>query len=131
MAGGGERQLGVGDAEFRQGALAAAADANHLFEGVVGAASEGEQAVAGAQHTKQRRCYGVGTTDKLQAHGRRLGLQHPGKHPIQQLPALIAMAVAAHRSEVLAAESLGGESLEHPGQPRLHLAGVVGGGSGG
>ena len=52
MAGGGERQLGVGDAEFRQGALAATADANHLFEGVVGAAGEGEQAVAGAQHTK-------------------------------------------------------------------------------
>ena len=72
----------------------------------------------------------MGTTDKLQAHGRRLGLQHPGKHPIQQLPALIAVAVAAHRSEVLAAESLGGESLEHSGQPRLHLAGVVGGGSG-
>ena len=73
----------------------------------------------------------MGTTDKLQSHGRGFRLQHPGKHPIDYLPALIAMAVAAHRSEMLAAEPLGGEGIEHPGQPRLHLTGVVGGGSSG
>jgi len=36
----------------------------------------------------------VGAAHELQAHGRRLGTQHPGENPIEDLPAQITVAVA-------------------------------------
>ena len=118
-------ELVVGDAEFGQGSLALAADANHLLEGVVGAARERQQAIAGAQHAIQRGGNGMGATHKLQPHGGGFGLQHPGEDPIQHLPAQIAMAVATHRGEVVHPQALGPKGLQHPLQPRLHTGAAL------
>ena len=116
----------VDDAELRQGALAAAADADHLFKGVVGAAGEGQQAITGTQHAVERRGDGMGAAHELEPHGRGLGLQHPGEHPIEHLTAQVAMAVAAHRGEVMHPETLGRKGRQHPLQPWLHAGAALG-----
>ena len=113
-------ELVVNDAELRQGTLAAAADADHLLQGVVRATGEGQQAIPGTQHAKQGCSNGVGAAHELQPHGGGLGLQHPCKHPIEHLTAQIAMAVAAHRGEVVHPQALGRERRQDPLQPRLH-----------
>ena len=107
-------ELGIGNAKVGQRPLAAAPDANHLFQGVVGAPGDCQQPVTGAQHPKQGRGDGMGATHKLQPHGGRLGLQHPGKHPVQNLAALIPVAVATHRSEVLGAQPFRRKGVQDP-----------------
>ena len=69
----------------------------------------------------------MGAAHKLEPHRRRLRLQHPGKDPIEHLTALVAVAVATHRGEMLNPYALGRHGLEHPGQPRTHRPGVGGG----
>ena len=108
------------DAELRQGALAGAPQPDHLLEGVVGAAGDRQQPVPGTQHPEQGGGDRVGAADELQPHGGGLRLEHACEHPIQHLPPLIAMAVAAHRGEVVDPQPLGGEGVQHPLQSRPH-----------
>ena len=69
----------------------------------------------------------MGTADELKAHRRRLGPHDAGEHPVEDLAAQIAMAVTAHRSEVVHPHPLGGESGQHALQPRPHAGGAQGG----
>jgi hypothetical protein len=62
----------------------------------------------------------MGATDELQSYGGGFGLKHPGKDPIQGVAALVPMAIAAHRSEVLGSDPLGGHGRQHCGQSRLN-----------
>jgi hypothetical protein len=57
----------------------------------------------------------MGATDELQSYGSGFGLKHSGKNPIQGFAALVAMAIAAHRSEVLGSDPLGGHGRQHSG----------------
>ena len=121
-----ERQFVVGDAEVGQGAGAAAPQADHFFQCVVGAAGEREQPITGPQHPEEGRRDGMGAAHELHPHGGRLGLQHPGEHPIEGLAAEVAVAVAAHRGKVMHPQALDREGRQHPLQ-----AGAHGGGAGG
>ena len=56
----------------------------------------------------------MGAAHKLEPNGGRLGLEHPGKDPIQDLAALIPVAVATHRSEVLGTQPFRRKGLQHP-----------------
>ena len=56
----------------------------------------------------------MGAAHKLEPHGGRLGLEHPGKHPIQNLAALIPVAIATHGGEVLGAQPFRRKGLQHP-----------------
>ena len=122
-----ERQFVVGDAELSQGAGAAAPQADHFFQSVVGAAGEREQPIARPQHPEEGCGDGMGAAHELHPHGGGLGLQHPGEHPVQGFAALVAVAVAAHRGEVLHPQALGREGRQHPLQPGPHGSGAGGG----
>jgi hypothetical protein len=61
----------------------------------------------------------VGATDELQSYGGGFGLKHPGEYPIQGVAALVPMPIAAHRSEVLGSDPLGGHRRQNRGQPGL------------
>ena len=108
------------DAELGQGAVAAAAQTNHLLEGVVGAAGDRQQTIARAQHAKQGSGDGVGAADELQPHRRGFRAKHPGKDAIERVAAQIVVAVTTHRGEVVGAHPLGLKGRQHLGQLGLH-----------
>ncbi len=121
---GGELEFVVMDAELSQGALAAAAQTDHLLEGVVGAAGDRQQPIAWTQHAKQGSGDGVGAADELQPHRRCFSAKHPGKDAIERVAAQIVVAVTADGGEVVGAHPLGLKGRQHLGQLGLHRSGA-------
>ena len=68
----------------------------------------------------------MGSTDELQPNSGGLSPQNARKHSIEHVPALITMAVAGQRSEVLRPKPLVSEGIEHPLQSLLHSSGAKG-----
>ena len=118
-----QRQFLVGNAEVPKGSLPLTSQTDHLFQGVVGTPSDGHHAIARTKHSKQGCSNGMGTADELQSHRCGFCAQHPGEHPIDHLPPLIAVAITAHRGEVLNPHPFRRKSVQNPSQPGRNSGG--------
>ena len=65
----------------------------------------------------------MGAANELQSNRCGFRTQHPGEHPIDHLPPLVAVAVTAHRGEVLNTHPFGCKSVQNPPQPRRNRSG--------
>ena len=110
----GQRQFVVSDTELGQRALPLLPQTDDLLEGVVGTTGDREQSIARPKHTEQGCSDGMGAADELQPHSRRLSAEHTGKNAVDDLTALVPMAIASQRSEMLRAQSFSSHRLQHP-----------------
>ena len=91
--------LGVGDAVLLQRALAGA-DADDLFQGVIGSAHGREQLVAGEEVGREGNGQSVSAAGDLGTHQRGLGVEHVGIDALEVVTAFIVVTVAGGGGKV-------------------------------
>ena len=92
----GEVDLFIADPVGDQGIAAAAGDADHPLQGIVGISGDGEQRIPVFEDPAERDRQRVRAGHELNPHQRVLGPEDPRVDPLQLLPAGVGVAVAGH-----------------------------------